>query len=102
MPARRVAARIGDGRVARLGNRTTIAFTGRLALTNSGCNAHVFHDVGDSKQNRRIKGGAAAFEDVHGKPAVPGLESEPQRSGHPVSRMNTVGSPVRLVSPCSE
>src|SRR6185369_5062871 len=35
--------------VARLGNRTTIAFTGRLALTNSGCNAHVFHHVRHSK-----------------------------------------------------
>ncbi|HEX3169433.1 MAG TPA: hypothetical protein VHQ88_02570, partial [Burkholderiales bacterium] len=44
----RVAARIGDGRVARLGNGMTIAFTGRLALTNSGYNAHVFHHVRDS------------------------------------------------------
>jgi len=26
----------------------TIAFTGRLAITNSGCNAHVFHYVTDS------------------------------------------------------
>jgi len=32
-------------RVARLGNRMTIALTGRLAITNSGCNAHVFHHV---------------------------------------------------------
>jgi len=41
----RVAARIGDGRVARLANTLSIGFTGRLALTNSGCNAHVFHGV---------------------------------------------------------
>ena len=27
----------------------TIACTGRLAITNSGCNAHVFHYVTDSK-----------------------------------------------------
>jgi len=26
----------------------------------------------------------------------------PQRSGQPVRRTNTVGSPTRLVSPCSE
>ena len=37
-----------DGRVARLGNRMTIACAGRLALTNSDCNAHVFHFVMDS------------------------------------------------------
>src|SRR5678815_5758942 len=49
VPARRVAARIGAGRVARLGNRTTIALTGRLAITNSGCNAHAFHCVTGSK-----------------------------------------------------
>ena len=31
--------------VARLGNRITIARIERLAITNSGCNAHVFHYV---------------------------------------------------------
>ena len=30
----------------------TIVFTGRLALTNSGCNAHVFHYVRHSKSVR--------------------------------------------------
>src|SRR6185369_9706933 len=54
VPARRVAARIGAGCVARLGNRTTIAFTGRLAITNSGCNAHVFHYVRHSKLISRL------------------------------------------------
>ena len=39
----RVAARIGASIVARLGNRTTIARIERLAITNSGSNAHVFH-----------------------------------------------------------
>src|SRR5258706_6034530 len=48
-PARRVAARIGAGRVARLGNRTTIARIERLAITNSGCNAYVFHHVRHSE-----------------------------------------------------
>src|SRR6187551_530152 len=37
-------------RVARLGNRITIAFTVRLAITNSGCNAHVFYGVRDPDQ----------------------------------------------------
>ena len=55
MPARRVAARIGAICVARLGNRITIAFTGRLAITNSGCNAHVFHYVTDSKEQNVSK-----------------------------------------------
>src|SRR3954467_10431675 len=52
----RVAARIGDGSVARLGNRITIAFTVRLALTNSGSNAHGFYAVTDSHTGLMVDG----------------------------------------------
>ena len=45
----RVAARIGAGRVARLDNSLDIACIERLAITNSGSNAHVFHYVRRSK-----------------------------------------------------
>jgi len=38
----RVAARIGAGIVARLANIPDIHCTERLAITNSGSNAHVF------------------------------------------------------------
>jgi hypothetical protein len=38
-PSRRVVARKADYSVARLGNKVTIAFTGRLALDISGDNA---------------------------------------------------------------
>src|SRR3979411_1376227 len=51
----RVVARIGASFVARLGNRMTIAFTGRLAITNSGSNAHVFHYVSHSKREPRAR-----------------------------------------------
>jgi hypothetical protein len=34
----------------------TIAFTGRLAITNSGSNAHVFHYVTDSKLRLGLPG----------------------------------------------
>ena len=50
VPARRVAARIGAGRVVRLANTWSIGFTGRLAITNSGSNAHAFHCVRHSKR----------------------------------------------------
>src|SRR6185503_16871568 len=45
VPARRVAARIGAGRVARLAKVLDIRCDERLAITNSGCNARVFHYV---------------------------------------------------------
>ena len=41
----RVAAKIGAGIVARLANIPDIRCTGRLAITNFGSNAHVFHGV---------------------------------------------------------
>ena len=40
-----VAARIGASVVARLANILDIACIERLAITNSGSNAHVFHYV---------------------------------------------------------
>ncbi|HEV8517257.1 MAG TPA: hypothetical protein VGQ54_01700, partial [Burkholderiales bacterium] len=40
-----VAAKIGAGVVARLANIPDIRFAGRLAITNFGGNAHVFHHV---------------------------------------------------------
>ena len=50
----RVAARIGAGRVARLAKVLDIRCTERLAITNSGSNAHVFHYVRHSKSSGAV------------------------------------------------
>src|SRR5258706_14893440 len=86
----RVAARIGASFVARLGNRTTIAFTGRIAITNSGCNAHVFHYVRHSKsrydyrmkksiaESRMVDRGITLSRPVWPRAIVTSLKSSPR------------------------
>jgi hypothetical protein len=59
----RVAARIGAGVVARLADILDIACIERLAITNSGSNAHVFYYIWRSKSSchQAERGGKCEF-----------------------------------------